>query len=180
MKTLFLIRHAKSSWNFDLRDHDRPLGKRGRRDVIKMGAFLEKNVKCPDKIISSTASRALNTATFLCDFWNYPEEQIMITPDLYHADTAAMIKIIATQKENTIALVGHNPGLTDLLNELADKWVSNIPTCAVVGIQFEIDKWHEITEKKGEISCSALQRKLADWLYKFLHAKGYSFSLAKI
>lgn len=152
MKTLLLIRHAKSSWNFDLTDHDRPLGKRGRRDVLRMGTFLAKNVQLPLKIISSTASRALNTATFLCDSWHYPEEQIVITHDLYHASTTDMLKVIKTKKDHSIALVGHNPGLTDLLNDLTNTQTDNIPTCGVVEIQFDIKKWADIEQVNGEIT----------------------------
>ena len=78
MKTLYLIRHAKSSWAFDLSDHERPLGKRGRKDVIKMGQHLAEHQPKPEVLISSTASRAFYTALHICDQMGIDERQIRL------------------------------------------------------------------------------------------------------
>lgn len=152
MKTLYLIRHAKSSWSFDLSDHDRPLGMRGRRDVLKMGRFIAQNVSIPELIISSTASRAVNTATFLADHWKYAEEHIMLTSNLYHASPFEMIKILKSREENSVVLVGHNPGMTDLLNKLTGDGLDNIPTCGIVQVEFDIKAWVEVEQVQGRIT----------------------------
>lgn len=117
-----------------------------------MGKFLSSHVSCPDKIISSTASRAFYTALHLADNWQYPEEGITITPKLYHADVENMIDLIRKEEDDVVALVGHNPGFTDLLNELTNSAIDNIPTCGVVGIEFPVDRWSNIPQRLGKIS----------------------------
>ena len=151
MKTLYLIRHAKSSWAFDLADHDRPLGKRGRRDVVKMGNYLAQNNIKPDVFISSTASRAFYTALFMCDQMKIDEGKIRLTKDLFHAGIYETITVIQRAPEcNSLAIFGHNPGFTSTANALANTQIDNIPTCGVVGISFEVSKWSEIQEGAGK------------------------------
>lgn len=152
MKTLYLIRHAKSSWSFDLPDHDRPLGKRGRKDVIKMGKYLNENQPTPEVLITSTASRAFNTALFMCDQMGIEEENIIITKSLFHASPLEIISTIRKAPDcNTLAVFGHNPGFTSAANSLANTLIDNIPTCGMVGISFEIHHWKEIKEGKGQL-----------------------------
>lgn len=151
MKTLYLVRHAKSSWAFDLSDHDRPLGKRGRKDVLKIGAYLAKHQEKPDILISSTASRAFYTALFLCDQMNIDEGKIRLTKDLFHAGVFEIISVIQKAPEcNTLAIFGHNPGFTSTANALANSQIDNVPTCGIVGISFDIKKWSEIQEGAGK------------------------------
>ena len=95
MKKLILVRHAKSSWSFDCRDHDRPLGKRGRKDVLKMGKYAKKRISCPELIITSSASRALYTALHLADHWGYPEEKIITSNKLYHSTPLEIGEILS-------------------------------------------------------------------------------------
>ena len=148
MKTLYLVRHAKSSWAFDLNDHDRPLGKRGRKDVFKMGAYLSENQAPPEKLISSTASRTFYTALHLCDQMKIDEGKIRLTKDLFHAGTADIIEVVRNAPEcNVLAVFGHNPGFTSTANALANTNIGNIPTCGIVGITFDTKRWSEI--KKG-------------------------------
>ncbi|MEQ8240323.1 MAG: histidine phosphatase family protein [Cyclobacteriaceae bacterium] len=144
MKTLYIIRHAKSSWSFDLDDHDRPLGFRGRKDVMTMGKYLSHNTSIPDIIISSTASRALNTALFIADDWGYPESEIQVDKNLYHASAPQIISILKNQQEDCVAIFGHNPGLTELANRFVKDYISNVPTGACLGIEFNMDNWSEI------------------------------------
>ena len=145
MKTLYLIRHAKSSWSFDLADHDRPLGKRGRKDVGKMGKYLAEKHEIPDLLISSTASRAFYTALFMCDHMKIDEGKIRLTRDLFHAGAFEIVHVIQqAPKCDTLAIFGHNPGLTSAANALANIKIDNIPTCGVVGISFNIQQWSEI------------------------------------
>ncbi len=151
MKTLYIIRHAKSSWSFELPDIDRPLGKRGRKDVFKVGHYLASKFTMPQQMITSPASRALHTALFISDLWGYPEEEIQIEPEIYHGSISGMINALSRiHTPDTLALFGHNPGLTDLANELSDASIVNIPTCGVVGIHFNINSWEELSNKKGQ------------------------------
>lgn len=145
MKTLYLIRHAKSSWSFDLDDHDRPLGQRGRKSVFKMGKYAKSHIIAPSLIISSTASRAFYTALHLADFWDYPEDKIMLSNRLYHCSTQDIEGILGGfDNEDSIAIVGHNPTFTQFNNHFSDKQIDNIPTCGIVGLQFDINSWKEV------------------------------------
>lgn len=145
MKILYLIRHAKSSWAFDLPDHDRPLGKRGRKDVVKMGQYLSEHVQAPEVLISSTASRAFYTALHLCDKMGIDEGKIRLTKGLFHAGPQEILHVIQNAPScNVLALFGHNPGFTSAANALTNTTIDNVPTCGVVGIQFDIAKWSEV------------------------------------
>lgn len=150
MKTLYVIRHAKSSWTFNLDDHDRPLGLRGRRDVRIMGKYLSENVPTPDAMISSTASRALHTALFLADEWGFPEEQMLITKELFHAGPGDILEVISRASGDSLAIFGHNPGFTDLVNRLQGEYLDNLSTCAVMGISLDISSWQEVRKAKGK------------------------------
>ncbi len=152
MKKLYLVRHAKSSWNFEqLDDFHRPVGKRGRRDLKRMGEFVGAEVKKPDLILSSTASRAFYTALFFADHWKYPEEDIVITDALYHAGVQQFQSIIKEiDSFKTVAIFAHNPGLTMLYNHLCDNIIENIPTCAMAGLGFDMDHWRDIGKRKGK------------------------------
>lgn len=150
MKTLYLIRHAKSSWNFELPDHDRPLAMRGRHDVLAMGLYLSRNYPTPDQMITSTASRALYTALYIGDEWNYPEEQLILTPDLYHASPEGILNVMQNAQGNSLALFGHNPGFTELVNLLQPDFLDNLPTCGVMALQFQVNAWSEVGQKKGK------------------------------
>jgi len=150
MKKLYIIRHAKSSWNFDLDDHDRPLGFRGRKDVKKVGRFLSQNIETPDLMISSSANRALSTALFLADEWGYPEEEIVLSQSLYHAEPNDIIDTLKEQNEDCIAIFGHNPGFTELANKFVPDYISNVPTTGCLGIAFDVDQWSEIDKSNAE------------------------------
>lgn len=150
MKTLYLIRHAKSSWAFDLADHDRPLGKRGRRDVIKMGRYLKEHQEAPDKLITSTASRAFYTALHICDQMGIDEGSIKLTKALFHAGSHEILEVIRNApKCDTLAVFGHNPGFTTAANALANTSIDNVPTCGVVGISFDVPKWKDVQFGNG-------------------------------
>lgn len=153
MKTLYLFRHAKSSWSFDLNDHDRPLGKRGRRDVHKMGTHFHEHQPSPEVMLSSTASRAFYTALFICDRLEMDEGNIRLNPDLYHAGTNEILSVIhAAPNCQRLALFGHNPGFTNAANALASLNLENIPTCGIVGINFNVKHWKEVQFGEGSLS----------------------------
>ncbi len=151
MKTLYLFRHAKSSWSFDLADHDRPLGKRGRKDVCKMSDFLNQHVTPPEVIISSTASRAFYTALHICDGFGIDEGIIRLTNKLYHAGSTEILDVIRKAPPcERLAIFGHNPGFTLVANQLANLHIGNIPTGAVVGISLDIEDWSQVDFSEGK------------------------------
>ena len=147
MKTLCIIRHAKSSWNFrQLDDFSRPLGDRGREDVIRMGKHLQKeSIERPQMMVSSPASRAFYTTLHLADAWNYPEAAIRLEPALYHADADETIEVLQEYDDyDYLSITGHNPGFTELINVLAKRSLDNLPTCGMYWIEFDVDYWEEI------------------------------------
>jgi phosphohistidine phosphatase len=154
MKTLLIMRHAKSSWkDQELPDHDRPLKKKGRKDIVNMAKILRKNALIPDLILSSGAVRAKDTATLMAEKLNYKEE-IELSDDLYMAEPEKYIQKIATLPDSveTLLVVGHNPGLEGLVMRLGDKIVS-LPTGSIAKIYLFIDHWNELTsETDGEIN----------------------------
>lgn len=151
MKYLYLVRHAKSSWSFDLPDHDRPLGKRGRKDVLKMGAYLKEVQLIPEVLISSTASRAFYTALHLCDQMGISEKEIILSKQLFHASASEILTVVQNAPEcSSLAIFGHNPGFTDCANLLANTNIDNVSTCGVVGITLEVDRWSEVDYGRGK------------------------------
>ena len=153
MKTVILIRHAKSSWKFpDLKDIERPLKKRGISDAAMMANILKEIPVHPDKIISSPAVRALATAKAFAGQAGFSETEIITDQRLYLESKTKLYNLLHELDDGyqTIALVSHNPGLTDFANSLADDTIDNIPTSGIVGIQFDCNSWAEIEKGKGK------------------------------
>ena len=154
MKTVLIMRHGKSSWrDQSLTDYDRPLKKRGKYDSPKMGEFLMELDLIPDKIISSSAKRARQTARLLADSCGYQGE-ITFKRSLYHGFTSDYLDLIRSTDDScsTLLVIGHNPGLEELLYELTDQseW---LPTAAVARVSLEISHWSEITDyTEGELT----------------------------
>ncbi len=155
MKTLYLIRHAKSSWKTPgLSDWERPLNARGKRDAPFMGKLLaEKGVK-PDIILSSFANRAHTTAKIIAQATKYSEENIDVRKEIYMADSSTLLNIIQKiPNEHTIAfLFGHNPDFTFLANQFAEEYIMNLPTCGIVQIVFQVDNWSDINTENGKVA----------------------------
>ncbi len=145
MKQLFVIRHAKSSWdNPRLPDFDRPLNNRGLRDAPAMARIVEKNHKPPEILITSTANRALQTAQFFSLAWSLREDECSEEPQLYHASVSTILSVVRRIDESvkTAAIVGHNPGLTDFVSELAGGEAPyDLPTCAICLLTSEAEYW---------------------------------------
>jgi len=145
MKTLTILRHAKSSWaDADLVDHDRPLNARGKRDAPVMATRLAEAGIRPSLILSSSANRAWSTAKEVATELSYPLEFLQRERDLYHAGVSRLLDVLAEQDVgfNNILLVGHNPGLTDFANYLVPDLTDNIPTCGYVSVNFELEDWN--------------------------------------
>ncbi len=152
MKTLYLVRHAKSSWKFpELDDFERPLNKRGKRDAPAMGHFLKDKDIMPDIIISSPAVRASMTTRIISDILSYPLSRVKYSDKIYEADTASLLKVVSgvDNKYNSTMLVGHNPGMTYFANMLASARIDNIPTCGIICTELDISSWQEILENCG-------------------------------
>ncbi|AYA37569.1 histidine phosphatase family protein [Hymenobacter oligotrophus] len=153
MKTLYLMRHAKSSWNFDgLSDNERPLNNRGRTDAPQMGqALAGRNIQ-PDMLVSSPAVRALSTAALVAKELNYPPDSIRVIPGIYEADAEHLIDIIRElpDEASSVLLVGHNPTLTDTVNRLSAHSLNDLPTAAVVCLHFHTERWAEVHRTNSE------------------------------
>ena len=153
MKKLYLIRHAKSSWeNPGLNDFDRPLNKRGKRDAPFMGKILSDKNILPEIVMSSPAKRAWKTAKEICKKINFPIEDIIKKEEIYEASSNMLLEILQSTNENfeSVMLFGHNPGLTFLQNFLCKKEIGNIPTCGVVCIGLDC-LWKDVNNNSGKI-----------------------------
>ena len=121
MKTLYVIRHAKSSWDLPgLPDFDRPLNERGKRDAPRMGKRLKEKRIVPDLMLSSPAKRALSTCKRIAEALGYSPDKIKTERSLYHADEDEILSVIksVSDKHDVLMVFGHNPGLTDFTNQL--------------------------------------------------------------
>lgn len=145
MKTLTLVRHAKSSWqDKTLSDRDRPLNKRGERDAPAMGKRVVEAGVRPSLILTSPAVRAWTTAKVIAQEIGYPIEFLQRENDLYLASLDTLIDVVFSQENefNHVMIVGHNPGLTDFANYVSPNLTSNLPTAGVVSVSFERDDWN--------------------------------------
>jgi phosphohistidine phosphatase len=153
MKKLFLIRHAKSSWeNLNLDDFDRPLNKRGEKDAPFMAEILKEKNIIPDLIISSPALRTKLTAEIIAEKIGFIDK-ISFDKTIYEAPLCNLKKVVHNIDDsfNTIFFVGHNPGLCDLANFLCDIEIENIPTCAILEIDFDSKSWKDISKDNSTL-----------------------------
>jgi len=147
MKTLYLLRHAKSSWDDpNLDDFDRPLNHRGEKDAPKMGKRLRKAETKISFIYSSPAARAIITARLVAEELSIPSASIYEEQRLYHAGPREMLAVVQTFSEeiDTAMVVGHNPGLTEFADELLNEDFGNIPTAGVVGAKLNVTTWKDV------------------------------------
>ena len=154
MKTLYLLRHAKSSWDdASLDDYHRPLNHRGEKDAPRMGKRLRREGILPNLICSSSAVRAITTARLVGAEMGYPVEAIQQDKKLYHAGPEEILSFLRTLPPtiDSAMLVGHNPGFTEFANELMDEELDNIPTAGVIGARLSIDSWKEAKWGCGKI-----------------------------
>ncbi|HSN51721.1 MAG TPA: histidine phosphatase family protein [Woeseiaceae bacterium] len=144
MKTLTLVRHAKSSWkDTSLADRDRQLNKRGERDAPEMGRRIAAAGIRPSLIVSSPAVRAWTTARIIAEAIGYPREFLQRDQRLYLASVNAILDVVVAQDNgfNNLMIVGHNPGFTDFANYLVPGLTNNIPTAGVVSVELDTDDW---------------------------------------
>lgn len=147
MKTLTLVRHAKSSWKRpELSDLERPLNKRGKRDAPSMGKRLAKRGARPDHIISSPAKRALATARIIVGELGREESEIEVDERFYHSSASELVDVISgfDNRWDQVMIFGHNPEMTEIVNRLSSEYVENVPTCGVVQLTFDVGGWEEL------------------------------------
>lgn len=144
MKTLILIRHAKSDWqDITLEDFDRPLNARGKADAPVMAERLRKRGIIPDIFVSSPAKRARKTADIFADAYAIDKNAILFEKDLYLAPPYVFTEVIGRLKDeaNTAVIFSHNPGITDFANTLTNTRIDNMPTCAMFAVEADTDSW---------------------------------------
>lgn len=154
MRTLYLMRHAKSSWSFDeLSDQERPLNDRGRDDAPRMGQALAGRRIVPDLIVSSPAVRAMSTAVLVARELKYAAATIVVEPDIYQADVDTLLAVIRALPDTApaVLLTGHNPTITDVANHLSPSPLSGeMPTAAVICLRFQTEHWADIAPGNAE------------------------------
>lgn len=164
MKTLHLLRHAKSSWDDPkLSDRDRKLNKRGKRDAARMGEALSRRMT-PMPVVVSPARRAQRTLGGLCDGWPALAEFDHVTDeDLYTFSADDLFEWLRGQndEQQSLFIIGHNPALTDLANTLAgDDSLANLPTAGYLELALQIDHWRDMRKGCALIEFSLFPREL--------------------
>ncbi len=152
MKTLLILRHAKSSWKSNRGDHDRPLNDRGKRDAPRVGKLLKQSGLAPDRILSSTAKRARKTAAKVAKKCQY-EGVLELKGSLYLGAPEDYIQVLREVEDvaDCVMVVGHNPGLEQLLSLLTGE-VQSLPTAALAQVALEVDTWQELRlSRRGEL-----------------------------
>lgn len=155
MKTIYLVRHAKSSWkNSEIEDFDRPLNTRGKRDISLMSDRFAKRDQCPERFISSPAKRAKKTAIALAKAFGLSKEAVILEPSLYQfSEISPHLELIWRQSDevNEICIVAHNHSLNELANYLSGGAVSHLVTLSIVKLNFAVLRWTDIQESTGNL-----------------------------
>jgi phosphohistidine phosphatase len=154
VKTLLIIRHAKSDQSFFGNDFERPLNERGKKDAPEMAKrLLDRNITI-DAFVASPARRAKKTAELFCETYKQKAEDIIFISALYHAPAREFYEVIKTLDDelDTVAIFAHNPGISYFVNELvSDTRVDNMPTCAIFAVQINIDHWKDFAKAKKDL-----------------------------
>lgn len=154
MKTLYLVRHAKSSWDEKaISDFDRPLNKRGLRDAPFMAGLLAGRGERPEVIVTSSAKRAASTARFFAAAIGLPGELVIEMRPLYAASPETILGVVRELDDGfgSAMIVGHNPGLTQAADEIAPGSLLHMPTCSVASIELPVDSWMLMRAGKGKL-----------------------------
>lgn len=152
MKTLLLLRHAKSDWdNSSLRDFDRPLADRGKRDAPRMGRALKERGPAPDLIVSSPAARAKATAEAAIKSGGFTNS-LQFDEGIYDASTPELLRIVRRLPDemSCVLMVGHNPGFEGLVNRLSGAQ-ERMTTAALAAIEFQVDRWEDVEDGQGKL-----------------------------
>lgn len=156
MKILYVIRHAKSSWDdAGISDMDRPLNERGKADAPRMGKRLKEKAFHPDLMLSSPARRAFSTCVKIAKVIGYPESDIKTEAKLYHAGKEQILAVLKNMNDqfNAVMIFGHNPGLTEFVNSMSSRGeiTNNLPTCGVVAFELPVSRWADASLRSGKV-----------------------------
>lgn len=152
MKKLILIRHAKSSWEGNVQDFDRPISQSGTQAAIKVAELSKKYFDRNALILISAAKRTTETAQIFASTWNIQLTKENLRNELYTFDSFQLeknVKSFPNDSQNCILFV-HNSAITDFVNKFGDIFIDNVPTSGFVLITFEVEHWHEINKGKTE------------------------------
>jgi phosphohistidine phosphatase len=147
MKTLYIVRHAKSSWDHSgISDHDRPLMEKGKKKTRRIVDYLLLHKVEIDLIISSDAVRARETAFIIARGISYPDTEIRLSSSIYNCGTDDLFRLLDSLADDigSLMIVGHNPSMTDFANIFLEDIIYNMPTSGVACIEFNTDKWADI------------------------------------
>lgn len=160
MKTLYLLRHAKASWDEDVEDHQRSLKKRGISDSESIAKEVASRLPAPEIMVTSDAKRAMMTAKSFQTTWNIKETDFHKQHRLYDFQGAEVLKFIKNldDRNSTVMLVGHNYAFTAIANMFGDIKIDEIPTCGFVAIRFDVLHWKQVS--KGETFFHVFPRQL--------------------
>lgn len=152
MKTLYLVRHAKASWDEHVSDWERPLTQAGVERAHKVAKLLKSKKIKPDKIISSYAFRALNTAVIFAIDLKHPAAAIEVSQHIYEKRAIDILDLLRKQddKHDIIMLFGHDPSITELYNMLTRKLLLKLSTASAAGIEFNIKQWKSLGSSVGK------------------------------
>jgi phosphohistidine phosphatase len=153
MKTLILVRHAKSSWDTEgMNDIERPLNSRGKKDAPEMAKRLKERKVKIDIFLSSTAKRAFKTAKYFAKEFEFGKKDIVQNDKLYEASVSSFYDVVHTikDKNETAIIFSHNPGITEFANTLTKVHIDDMPTCAVFAVQANTNKWEDFKNSEKE------------------------------
>ena len=154
MKTLYLARHAKSSRNQpDQPDHERPVIAEGVKRTKKIIEFLKRRKPQPEFIVSSHAVRAHETAKMVALELDYPEEEISIKKKLYLNGPESIMNVVFSlpDEKNSVMIIGHNPCMTEFVNNFVSNKIESLPTSGLVCVEFDTDRWKGIPKAKKKV-----------------------------
>lgn len=156
MRTLYLVRHAKSSWaDLGARDYERTLEERGHRDAPRMAELMSSLNVAPDLLVSSPATRAKMTAEYFAKKLGILTERIDYQDDIYEADLPTLLHVVRDLPDSAqvICLFGHNPTFTYFANQFAQNQIDNVPTCGIVKIECDTEGgWSEFGKARTHVS----------------------------
>ncbi|RXR18895.1 histidine phosphatase family protein [Flavobacterium amnicola] len=148
MKSLIIVRHAKSSWDTPLDDKKRPLIDGGRQAIKKVGQIAQELITADYEVWSSTAVRATETALIFCESVGISPSKIQFEDSLYTFNESQLEKEIkkCSNKKNKLILFGHNEAITNFVNKFGDETIFNVPTAGLVFLQFDVKNWEDINK----------------------------------
>ncbi|MEZ4907899.1 MAG: histidine phosphatase family protein [Saprospiraceae bacterium] len=163
MKTVYFMRHAKSSWdNLSLSDHDRPLNSRGIKNATNMAKYLKDKNETIDIIISSTALRAFETAEHFNEI--IQTYNLIKEPNLYHSSPREILNVVNNIHEevDSAMIVAHNPGMTELINLFSKEDIYNVPTAGLFKVNFDTKTWEQASFANGTMEYFIYPKSFAD------------------